>query len=79
MKKKSGREELPEGVEPERLRLQEEGEVVKKIVDPMLPTEQEVKEHYEIGRDGGKERKLPDDVWDYCFPGDEFGHTWTVF
>eukprot|EP00973_Karenia_brevis_P072234 10035655-Karenia_brevis.AAC.1 len=34
-------EELPEGVEPERLRLQENGEVVKKIVDPMLPTEQE--------------------------------------
>eukprot|EP00973_Karenia_brevis_P094617 12423361-Karenia_brevis.AAC.1 len=45
----SGREELPEGVEPERLRLQEEGEVGQKIVDPMLPTEQEVNEQYEIG------------------------------
>eukprot|EP00973_Karenia_brevis_P068296 9501474-Karenia_brevis.AAC.1 len=31
-------EELPEGVEPERLRLPEEGEVVKNIVDPILPT-----------------------------------------
>eukprot|EP00973_Karenia_brevis_P047383 6578440-Karenia_brevis.AAC.1 len=65
----------------------------------MLPTEQEVKEHYEMGhavyrkwcgvcvrarfkewdcsRDKGKERKLPEDVWDYCFPGDGFGYKWT--
>eukprot|EP00973_Karenia_brevis_P084103 11669289-Karenia_brevis.AAC.1 len=45
----SGGEDLPEGVEPERLRLHGEGELVKKIADPMLPTEQEVKEHYEMG------------------------------
>eukprot|EP00973_Karenia_brevis_P039813 5495196-Karenia_brevis.AAC.1 len=65
----------------------------------MLPTEQEVKEHYEMGhavyrnwcglcvrakskewdcsRDGGKERKLPEYVWDCDFPGDEFGYKWT--
>eukprot|EP00973_Karenia_brevis_P084723 11756125-Karenia_brevis.AAC.1 len=66
----------------------------------MLPTEQEVKEHYEMGhaayrswcgacvtaksrerdcrRDEGKDRKLPEYVWDYCFPGDEMGYSWTV-
>eukprot|EP00973_Karenia_brevis_P040256 5560701-Karenia_brevis.AAC.1 len=37
----SGGEEVPEGVEPERIKLQEDGEVVKKIGDPMLPFEQE--------------------------------------
>eukprot|EP00973_Karenia_brevis_P085294 11837594-Karenia_brevis.AAC.1 len=45
----SAEEEVPEGVEPERIKLQEDGEVVKKIGDPKLPTEQEVKEHYEMG------------------------------
>eukprot|EP00973_Karenia_brevis_P090349 12402159-Karenia_brevis.AAC.1 len=40
---------IPEGVEPERLRLQEDGEFVKKIGDPMLPTEQEIKELNEMG------------------------------
>ena len=29
-------------------------------------------------RDCGKERKLPEYSWDYCFPGDEFGFKWTV-
>ena len=29
-------------------------------------------------RDLGKERDLPEYSWDYCFPGDEFGHKWTV-
>eukprot|EP00973_Karenia_brevis_P069728 9695065-Karenia_brevis.AAC.1 len=38
-----------EGVETERLRLAEDSENVKKILDPCLPTEQEIKEHYEMG------------------------------
>eukprot|EP00973_Karenia_brevis_P015186 2075931-Karenia_brevis.AAC.1 len=82
-----------EGVEVERLRLQEDSENVKQILDPCLPTEAEINEHYEMGhavyrswwdvcvrarakewdcrRDNGKEGKLPEYVWDYCFPGDE--------
>eukprot|EP00973_Karenia_brevis_P049965 6936775-Karenia_brevis.AAC.1 len=66
----------------------------------MLPTEQEVQEHDEMGhavyrswcsvcvrarskewdcrRDDGGERKLPEYVWDYCFPRDEMGYKWTV-
>eukprot|EP00973_Karenia_brevis_P085849 11907973-Karenia_brevis.AAC.1 len=81
------------GEDPDRIRLQEDSEVVKKIGDPMLPSEQEVKEHYEMAhavfrswcgicvrtrskewdcnRDSGKERQLPECVWDYCFPGNE--------
>eukprot|EP00973_Karenia_brevis_P093072 12415510-Karenia_brevis.AAC.1 len=65
----------------------------------MLSSEQEVKEHYEMGHaifrswcgvcvrarskewdcrnDHGKERQLPEYVWDYCFPGDERGDKWT--
>eukprot|EP00973_Karenia_brevis_P012509 1698105-Karenia_brevis.AAC.1 len=65
----------------------------------MLPSEQEVKEQYEMGhavfrswcgvcvrsrskeldcrRDSGKDRQLPEYVWDYCFPGDEYGYKWT--
>ena len=31
--------------------------------------------HY---RDKGGTRVLPEYSWDYCFPGDEFGHKWTV-
>ena len=31
--------------------------------------------HY---RDKGGARVLPEYSWDYCFPGDEFGHKWTV-
>eukprot|EP00973_Karenia_brevis_P038580 5323163-Karenia_brevis.AAC.1 len=38
-----------EGVETERLRLAEDSENVKKILDPCLPTEAEIKEHYEMG------------------------------
>eukprot|EP00973_Karenia_brevis_P069322 9638662-Karenia_brevis.AAC.1 len=34
---------------------------------------------WDCSRDKGKERKLPQYVWDYCFPGDEFGYKWTVF
>eukprot|EP00973_Karenia_brevis_P014156 1925846-Karenia_brevis.AAC.1 len=37
------------GEDPERIRLQEDGEVVKKIGDLKLPGEQEVEEHYELG------------------------------
>eukprot|EP00973_Karenia_brevis_P042311 5855080-Karenia_brevis.AAC.1 len=66
----------------------------------MLPTEQEIREHYEMGhavfrnwcgdcvrarskewdcrRDDGEGRKLPEHVWDYCFPGDDMGLRWTV-
>ena len=29
-------------------------------------------------RDKGEVRILPEYSWDYCFPGDEFGHKWTV-
>ena len=29
-------------------------------------------------RDSGKERKLLEYSWDYCFPGDELGFRWTV-
>ena len=29
-------------------------------------------------RDKGGARLLPEYSWDYCFPGDEFGHKWTV-
>eukprot|EP00973_Karenia_brevis_P012165 1650604-Karenia_brevis.AAC.1 len=37
------------GEDPERLRLREDGDVVKKIKDPRLPSEEEVKEHFEMG------------------------------
>ena len=30
------------------------------------------------GKDGGKERTLPEYSWDYCFPGDELGFKRTV-
>eukprot|EP00973_Karenia_brevis_P063696 8853985-Karenia_brevis.AAC.1 len=33
---------------------------------------------WDCRRNDGKERKLPEYVWDYCFPGDEMGYTWTV-
>ena len=29
-------------------------------------------------KDKGKERKIPEYHFDYCFPGDEFGFKWTV-
>ena len=29
-------------------------------------------------RDQGKERRLPEYSFDYCFPGDEFGYKWSV-
>eukprot|EP00973_Karenia_brevis_P066587 9258156-Karenia_brevis.AAC.1 len=44
-----GEDVLPEGVEGERLRLAEDGEHTKKILDPSLPAEHEIKEHYEMG------------------------------
>ena len=33
---------------------------------------------WDHGKDGGRERKLPEYSWDYCFPGNEFGYKWTV-
>eukprot|EP00973_Karenia_brevis_P086067 11935393-Karenia_brevis.AAC.1 len=38
-----------EGVETERLRLSEDSENVKKNLGPCLPTEAEIKQHYEMG------------------------------
>eukprot|EP00973_Karenia_brevis_P014536 1983954-Karenia_brevis.AAC.1 len=37
------------GEDPERLRLREDGDVVKKVKDPRLPSEDEVREHFEMG------------------------------
>ena len=64
-------------------------------MDPKLPTQEKVEEHYLRGHvpyrnwcpvciqakgrdmdhqtDSGKERKLPEYAWDYCFLGDELG------
>eukprot|EP00973_Karenia_brevis_P080855 11216482-Karenia_brevis.AAC.1 len=42
-------EEEAVGEDPERLRLQEDAEVKKKIGDLMLPSEQEDTEHHEMG------------------------------
>ena len=89
-----------EGTEGERMCLPKEDEVIKKMVDPRLPSQEEVDKHYVMGhmvyrnwcpvcvraqgkemdhsRDKGKERKLPEYSWDYCFPGDELGFKWTV-
>ena len=83
------------GDQVERLALGKEGAVVRKLVDPKLPTEKEVQEHYVRGhfpyrswchicvkakgrdmshqKEGGKERKIPEYHFDYCFPGDELG------
>ena len=33
---------------------------------------------WDHAKDKGKERSLPKYRSDYCFPGDEFGHKWTV-
>ena len=81
------------GDQVERLALGKEGAVVRKFVDPKLPSEKEVEEHYARGhfpyrnwcqicvkakgrdmshqKEGGKERKIPEYHFDYCFPGDE--------
>eukprot|EP00973_Karenia_brevis_P057776 8037671-Karenia_brevis.AAC.1 len=37
------------GEDPERQRLREDGDVVKKIKNPRLPSEEEVREHFEMG------------------------------
>ena len=29
-------------------------------------------------KEGGKERKVPEYHFDYCFPGDELGFKWTI-
>ena len=88
------------GDQVERLALGKEGAVVRKLVDPKLPSEKEVEEHYVRGhfpyrnwchicvkakgkdmghqKEGGKERKVPEYHFDYCFPGDELGFKWTI-
>ena len=84
----------------ERYSLPKEGEFVRKMLDPSLPTQKEVDEHYAMGHlpyrnwcpvcirakgrdmdhpsNKGKERKLPEYGFEYCFPGDELGFKWTV-
>ena len=96
-------EDEPDGVGSTvgiRYSLPKEGEFVRKILDPKLPTQAEIDEHLAMGhlpyrnwcsvcirakgrdmdhpRDTGKERKLPEYGFDYCFPGDELGFKWTV-
>ena len=83
-----------------QLEIEEEPDHLRKLVDPKLPTQDKVDEHYLRGhvpyrnwcpvciqargkdmdhqKDSGKERKLPEYAWDYCFPGDELGFKWTV-
>ena len=88
------------GEEVEKFEAEEEGEFIRKINDPRLPSEEEVERHRTGGhveyrdwcemcvmsrgrdmphhRDKGGTRVLPEYSWDYCFPGDEFGHKRTV-
>ena len=75
------------------------GDVVRRLIDPRLPTEEEVAYHElthlpyrnwcpvcvkakgkDLDHRGAvdKERKLSEYCFDYCFPGDEFGHKLTV-
>jgi hypothetical protein len=85
------------GDQVERLALGKEGAVVRKLLDPKLPSQEEVEEHYVRGhfpyrnwcnicvkakgkemshqKEGGKERKVPEYHFDYCFPGDELDFT----
>eukprot|EP00973_Karenia_brevis_P038336 5284784-Karenia_brevis.AAC.1 len=51
----NGEEDDEEGVEGERLKLSEDSEHMKKILDPSLPAEQEIEEHYEMGHAQGLE------------------------
>eukprot|EP00973_Karenia_brevis_P085523 11866595-Karenia_brevis.AAC.1 len=48
--------EEAEGEESERLKLSKDSENVKKSLDPSLPTEQEIKEHYEMGHASKSQR-----------------------
>ena len=88
------------GEEAERFEAEDEGEFIRKINDPRLPSKEEIERHRIGGhveyrdwcdmcvrarcrvmphyRDKGEVRALPEYSWDYCFPGDEFGHKWTV-
>ena len=88
------------GEDCERLSLEKEDAVVRRILDPKLPSEDEVNKHYVMGhipyrnwcpicvqaqgreddhrKDSGKDRRLPEYSFDYCFPGDELGFKWTV-
>ena len=93
-------EKDPEGEDCERLALHKESREVRKLMDPLLPSEREVEDHWVRGhlpyrnwchvcvrsrgramdhqKDKGKERKLPEYHFEYCFPGDEFGLKWTI-
>ncbi len=84
----------------ERIGLDKEDEVIRKILDPRLPSREEVERHRLMGhmpfrswcpiciqaqgremdhnKDKGKEKRLPEYSWYYCFPGDELGFRWTV-
>ena len=88
------------GEEAERFEAEGEGEFIREINDPRLPSKEEVERHRIGGhveyrdwcdmcvrarardmpdyRDRRDTRALPEYSWDYCFPGDEFGHKWTV-
>ena len=84
----------------EKVKLEKEGEFIRKLVDPSLPSAEEresrnMSGHVSfrnwcdvcvrtMGRDMAhrtateKDRKVPEYVMDYCFPGDELGCRWTV-
>ena len=89
-----------DGEECIRLCAEKDDGSIKRITDPMLPSEAEVEEHILAGHmpyrnwcpvcikakgkdsdhraDCGKDRKLSEYSFDYCFPGDELGFKWTV-
>ena len=84
----------------EKVMAEQDDAVVKRMVDPKLPSQDEVDRHCVMGhlpyrswcpvcvkakgrdmdhsRDSGKERKVSEYSWDYCFPGDELGFKWIV-
>ena len=94
------RSEVSDCEDPDRITVDRDDIVVKKLLDPKLPSQAEVDKHSAMGhipyrswcpicvkaqgrdsdhqKDKGKERKLPEYSWDYCFPGNELGFKWTV-
>jgi hypothetical protein len=89
-----------EGEALEKIVPKKEDRFVRKLMDPKLPSSEEVESHRLMGHVEyrnwcevcvkaagkvldhksleGKERKLPEYHFDYCFPGDELGWKWTV-
>ena len=87
------------GEKCERLAL-EKDEGVKKLVDPTLPSQKEVEDHWVRGHipyrtccevcvrskgkerdhtsDRGKDRRVPEYSFDYCFLRDELRFKWTM-